>query len=171
LKRNVPFRFELCLFLKEGRLPQVSSTVWVARWYSQHHWIIVCFSWTYNNKLFDFAKYNKMFYSLGIPKTTCFPSKMLHVLSDKKYIISTGLSELGGGTFRQKNPVLWFYPQIWLPWSFVSAVLQHHSHHHGAMFMSEWEVLVHFFSSVACVWGPGAKTTGPIAKKFGFSSI
>jgi hypothetical protein len=28
---------------------------------------------------------------------------------------------------------------------------------------------VHFFSSVAHVWVPGAKTTGPIAKKFGFS--
>jgi hypothetical protein len=26
-----------------------------------------------------------------------------------------------------------------------------------------------FFSSVAHVWVPGAKTTGPIVKKFGFS--
>jgi hypothetical protein len=30
-------------------------------------------------------------------------------------------------------------------------------------------VLVHFFSSVAHVWVPGAKTTGPIVKKFVFS--
>jgi hypothetical protein len=29
--------------------------------------------------------------------------------------------------------------------------------------------IVNFFSSVAYVWVPGAKTTGPIAKKFGFS--
>jgi hypothetical protein len=28
---------------------------------------------------------------------------------------------------------------------------------------------VNFFSSVAHVWLPGAKTTGPIVKKFGFS--
>jgi hypothetical protein len=27
----------------------------------------------------------------------------------------------------------------------------------------------YFFSSVAHVWVPGAKTTGPIVKKFGFS--
>jgi hypothetical protein len=30
--------------------------------------------------------------------------------------------------------------------------------------------IVHFFSSVALVWVPGANTTGPIVKKFGFSS-
>jgi hypothetical protein len=29
--------------------------------------------------------------------------------------------------------------------------------------------VVHFFSSVSYVWVPGAKTTGPITKKFGFS--
>jgi hypothetical protein len=29
--------------------------------------------------------------------------------------------------------------------------------------------IVHFFSSVAHVWVPGAKTTGPITKMFGFS--
>jgi hypothetical protein len=29
--------------------------------------------------------------------------------------------------------------------------------------------IVHFFSSVAHVWVLGAKTTGPIVKKFGFS--
>jgi phosphoribosyl-AMP cyclohydrolase len=29
--------------------------------------------------------------------------------------------------------------------------------------------IVHFFSSVAHVWVPGAKTTGPIVKMFGFS--
>jgi hypothetical protein len=29
--------------------------------------------------------------------------------------------------------------------------------------------IVHFFSSVAHVWVPGAKTTGPIVKKFGFA--
>jgi hypothetical protein len=29
--------------------------------------------------------------------------------------------------------------------------------------------LVDFFSSVAHVWVPGAKTTGPIVEKFGFS--
>jgi hypothetical protein len=29
--------------------------------------------------------------------------------------------------------------------------------------------LHYFFSSVAHVWVPGAKTTGPIVKKFGFS--
>jgi hypothetical protein len=29
--------------------------------------------------------------------------------------------------------------------------------------------ILHFFSSVAHVWVPGAKTTGPIAKTFGFS--
>jgi hypothetical protein len=28
--------------------------------------------------------------------------------------------------------------------------------------------IIHVFSSVAHVWVPGAKTTGPIAKKFGF---
>jgi hypothetical protein len=28
--------------------------------------------------------------------------------------------------------------------------------------------VLHFFSSVAHVWVPGAKTTGPIAKKFVF---
>jgi hypothetical protein len=31
--------------------------------------------------------------------------------------------------------------------------------------------IVHFFSSVAYVWVSRAKTTGPIAKKFGFSEI
>jgi hypothetical protein len=31
--------------------------------------------------------------------------------------------------------------------------------------------IVHSFSSVAYVWVRGAKTTGPIAKKFGFSQI
>jgi hypothetical protein len=30
-------------------------------------------------------------------------------------------------------------------------------------------LIVYLFSSVAHVWVPGAKTTGPIAKKFGFS--
>jgi hypothetical protein len=30
--------------------------------------------------------------------------------------------------------------------------------------------ILYFFNSVAHVWVPGAKTTGPIAKKFGFSS-
>jgi hypothetical protein len=29
--------------------------------------------------------------------------------------------------------------------------------------------IVHFFSSAAHVWVPGAKTTGPIANKFGLS--
>jgi hypothetical protein len=34
-----------------------------------------------------------------------------------------------------------------------------------------WRIttILHFFSSVAHVWVPGAKTTGPIAKKFVFS--
>jgi hypothetical protein len=32
-----------------------------------------------------------------------------------------------------------------------------------------WELLDHFFSSVAYVWVRGAKTTGPIVKKFVFS--
>jgi hypothetical protein len=31
--------------------------------------------------------------------------------------------------------------------------------------------MVHLFSSVAHVWVPGAKSTGPIVKKFGFSKI
>jgi hypothetical protein len=30
-------------------------------------------------------------------------------------------------------------------------------------------LIFHFFSSVAYVWAPGAKSTGPIVKKFGFS--
>jgi hypothetical protein len=29
--------------------------------------------------------------------------------------------------------------------------------------------IIHYFSSVAYVWVPGAKTTGPIVNKFGFS--
>jgi hypothetical protein len=31
--------------------------------------------------------------------------------------------------------------------------------------------IVHLFRSVAHVWVPGAKTTGPIVKKLGFSEI
>jgi hypothetical protein len=31
--------------------------------------------------------------------------------------------------------------------------------------------IVHFFSSVAHVWVPGAKTTQPIVKKFGFLNL
>jgi hypothetical protein len=38
------------------------------------------------------------------------------------------------------------------------------------VFDQEWVIaIVHFFSSVAHVWVLGAKTTGPIEKKFGFS--
>jgi hypothetical protein len=36
-------------------------------------------------------------------------------------------------------------------------------------FVRAFHTIVHFFSSVAYVWVPGAKTTGPIAKKFDFS--
>jgi hypothetical protein len=36
-------------------------------------------------------------------------------------------------------------------------------------FQAKIHSIVHFFSSVAYVWVPGAKTTGPIVKKFGFS--
>jgi hypothetical protein len=39
------------------------------------------------------------------------------------------------------------------------------------VFLWCWQIWskVHFFSSVAHIWVPGAKTTGPIVKKFGFS--
>jgi hypothetical protein len=37
--------------------------------------------------------------------------------------------------------------------------------------LSKDVLLVHFFSSVAYVWVRGAKTAGPIAKKFGFSYV
>jgi hypothetical protein len=42
---------------------------------------------------------------------------------------------------------------------FSGLVLTHHA------------AILYFFSSVAHIWVPGAKTTGPIVKKFGFSSI
>jgi hypothetical protein len=32
-------------------------------------------------------------------------------------------------------------------------------------------IIVHLFSSVAHVWVPGAKTTGPFLKMFGFSNL
>jgi hypothetical protein len=41
--------------------------------------------------------------------------------------------------------------------------------HHQSIKSEQHSPIVHFFSSVAHVWVPGAKITGPIVKKFGFS--